>query len=129
MVQVREMGWIDVSLVALQIVAVVVVLVDKAALVRLADEVVGGQQGRLARAQVGEDHPGPLLARIGGLANPLVEGAAGRLAWLLQAAAMNVVQPPVVDAPQPAVLQPAVAEVGAAVGAVETDQGRPASLP
>ena len=45
-----------------------------------------------------------------------------RLARLLQAPAIPVVKPAVVDAAEPAVLQPAVAEIGSTMRAVEPQQ-------
>ena len=56
------------------------------------------------------------------MADLLVEGAAGGLTWLLQAAATDVVEPAVVDAAQAAILESAVREVGSSVGTVQPQQ-------
>src|ERR1051326_8746298 len=51
--------------------------------------------------------------------------AAVGLAGLLEASAFNIVKPAVVEAAEPAVFDPAVAQVGAAVRAMQAQQTRP----
>ena len=69
-----------------------------------------------------QDQPARLAAGIGGVADAVLERAVGRLAGLLQAAAAHVVEPAVVQAAQPARLAAAVAQVDAAVRAVQAEQ-------
>ncbi len=103
------MDRVNVALVALKVVAVHVRLGAGPALVGRREELVVGEEGRLAGAEVGQDHAAGLAAWVRGVADAFVEGpalslpkdAAGRLAGLLQAAAADVVEPAVVDAPQP----------------------------
>src|SRR3954462_13211205 len=96
--QIRQVRWIDIAFVTLQIVAIVAILVDEGAIFRTIDKVVRGQDRRLARTEVGEYHARLLDAWIGGHPDPLVERAAGWLARLLEAPPATVVQPAVIDA-------------------------------
>ena len=89
---------IDTALVALHVVAFVQPLGGQCTIERCLQEIVSGQERRLARAEIGKDDAGRLLARIGGMANFLVECAPGWLARLLQAAPIPVVQPTVINA-------------------------------
>src|SRR5262249_50153951 len=76
----------------------------------------------------GQVRPAASWAGKAELASAALEGAPRRLARLLEAAAGHVVQPAVVHAAQAAVLEPAVAEIGAAVRAVPREQPRAALL-
>src|SRR5207237_8350043 len=95
---------------------------------RNVEELVGGELRRLAGAQVGEDDAGRFVAWIGPLADTLVEAAAGRFAGLLEAAPTDVVEPAVIEAAEPAILDSSVAQVGAAMRAVQTEQAGPPGL-
>src|SRR5262249_55474165 len=128
MVQIRQVRWVDVALVALQIVAVVVVLVDEEAFLWTVEKPVVGEQRRLAGTQVGEDDAGLLLAGIGEMADALVKGAADRFTGLLETPPAAVVEPAVVETAQPAVLQSAIAQISPAVRAVQAEESRPPVL-
>jgi hypothetical protein len=66
-----------------------------------------------------------LDAGVGGMANGIPVLAPARLSRLIETAAVNVIEPPMVDAPEPAVFYAAVAEVGPPMGAVEPEQAPP----
>src|SRR5205823_3513933 len=101
------------------------------------------QLRRRARAHVGVDDAADLATRIGGVPYALPKGGKARalegsskstrplgckpclrLSGLFQAAALNVVAPAVVDAAEPAILDPAVAQVGPPVAAMDAQQAR-----
>ena len=127
-VEVGEVHGVYVALVALQVVAGGEDLGRKDGLHRSRQELVGGDQRRLAGAHVGEDEVACFHARVGGVPDLLLESAALRLAGLFEAVAVDVVQPAVVQAAQPAVLDAPVAQVGGAVRAVDTEQAELAVL-
>ena len=127
-VQERQVHRVDVAFVALEVVALVVDLADEDVVRGGVEELEIAQQWRLAAAEVGEDHARPFLAGIGGLAQGRPVPSAFGLAGLLQAVAVHVVEPAVVDAPQPAVLHPPVAQVGAPVAAMDAQEAGPAPV-
>ena len=115
------------------------------------EELVTREEGRLTGSHVGEDRAAVLLAWVGELVDALVKrpalsalrtprpdssghseslskGAPLRLPRLLEAVPLDVVQPAVVDATEPAILQAAIAQIGAAMRAVDAQQSRPALL-
>src|SRR5437773_1812806 len=82
------------------------------------------QERRLSWPQVRKDQTTGFDARIRSMANPLVEPAPGRFAGLLAAFPIDVVEPAVVDAPQSAVFNAAIAQVGPAMRTVDRNQPR-----
>ena len=62
------------------------------------------------------------------MADLIVEGAARWLARLLQAPALNVIQPAVVNAAQAAILESSVAEICPTMAAMQPKQTRPAAI-
>src|SRR5581483_10018539 len=81
--------------------------------------------GRLAPSHVGDDESTLFDARVRRLSNPLVEGTAGGLSRLLDASAVAIVEPAVINAAQPAVFDAGIAQIRAAVGAMNSEQARP----
>lgn len=84
-----------------------------------------------AEARQDRDRPGrchPLVTRVRGMADLLVEGVSRRLAGLFQAPAVAVVEPAVIDTPDPAILKTAVAEIRSAMRAVEAKEAQFATL-
>ena len=122
------MGRIDVALERLQIVALQEGLLQVAVLLRRGEELVARQQRRLALAHIGEHHAGALDDRIGGVPDLVLVAALRRLRRLLQTAAGDVEKPAMIEAAQPAILDPAVAEIGAAMRAVEAEQAGAAAI-
>src|SRR6185437_9520754 len=101
-----------------------------AALTRAHDEavIVGDveafpfREGRwLALAEISEDHAAAHRDRIGFVLDRTAEILARRLGRLLQALAVHVVEPAVIDAAQPAILDPAVAQIGAAMRTMQVE--------
>src|SRR5207244_3576873 len=88
------------------------------------EELIVGHQGCRSWPHIGEDQSTGLHARIGRMPNPFMEGAAGRLAGLLEAAPLNVVEPPVVDAAEAAVLDASNGARGAPVGLAGPERAR-----
>jgi hypothetical protein len=117
-----EMDRVDIPLVPLQIIAAMEDLVDESRSLGNAHELVIRQQGRLSGAQIGEDDPARFPAGIGWLANLAEDVLAPGVPGPLETLAMNVVQPAVVDAPQTTILDSSVAEICAAVTAVEFEK-------
>jgi hypothetical protein len=58
----------------------------------------------------------------------LMEGSVGRLGRLVEASAVEVVKPPVVEAAEPSILHPAEAQVGPAMRAMEPQKSGSSSL-
>lgn len=85
------MSGVLVTLVALEVVALVVVLGHPAVLVRYLEPFVCRQQRRLTRAEVREDKPRLLLAWVGGVVDLLLEAAVRGLTGLVEAVAVDVV--------------------------------------
>jgi hypothetical protein len=127
-VQERQVDEIDIAFVPLQPVAVVEQLDREHLLVRQRQELIVGKERRLARAHVRLDHARPLDAWIRRVPDPFTKRAARRFAGLFEAAAARVVQPTMVDAAQAAVFDAAVAQIGAAMGAMQPDQAGLAAL-
>src|SRR5438876_478695 len=127
-VQKGEVGGIDVTFKRLQIVALHEGLLQIAAIWRCGQEFVVRQQWRLAPAHIGEQKTGALDEGIGEVANFVLVLTFRWFGRLLQAASVDVVKPAMIEAAQPAILDPAVAEIGAAMRAVETEQARAAAI-
>ena len=119
---------VDVALVAVQVVALVVELGDEDILIRKPQALVVRQFGRFSRPHVGEDQSPALDARIRAMLHLVREPAPLRLARLVEAIAVDVEQPPVVDAAEATVLDAAVAEVCPPVRAPEAKKSEAAEL-
>src|SRR6185437_6781662 len=76
----------------------------------------------LALAEISEDHAAAHRDRIGFVLDRTAEILARRFGRLLQALAVHVVEPAVIDAAQPAILDPAVAQIGAAMRTMQVEQ-------
>src|SRR5712692_368339 len=127
-VQERLMCRVDVPFGSLEIVAVLKELANKQTVFGGLQRLIVREQRWLAGTHVRKDDPGDVMARVGALANLPVELAAGRLAGLLQAVSRHVIQPTVVEAAQTTIFDPAIAQVGAAVGAMQAQQAWPSAL-
>ena len=79
---------------------------------------------QLRRAHVGEDQPADLDARVRRMLHGVAETPPRRLAGHIEAVAVSVVEPSVVEAPQPLILNAPVQERRPAVGAVLFQQPR-----
>src|SRR5579862_3907412 len=118
-----EVLGVKVAFVALEVIALAEAFGDHAAGGRGFQEGVRSDLGRSAAAHVGEDEPAHLDARVGGVLDLFIEGAAGGLAGLLEAAAVGIVEPAVVDATEAAVFESSIAEIGATVRAMKGQEG------
>src|SRR5687767_5390512 len=116
---------VEVALVALHVIAFADDPSHLASLGRRDEEVEAWQLGRLARPQVRQDQAPGLDAGIRRLPDALVERAPHGLARLLQASPGDIVEPAMINAAEAAVFEAAVAEIGAAVGAVQAEQAGP----
>ena len=92
------------------------------------EELVVRKQRRLAAAHIGEDQPAALDARVSWMANLVLVTAVRRLRRHLQAAAVHIIEPAVVEAAQPAVLDAPVTQVRAAVRAQEAKEAGPPGI-
>jgi hypothetical protein len=128
LVQPRGMRRIDADLERLQPVAVPVALEGERVLVRRDEAVEVRERRRLAGAEVGEQDAALLGDGIGLLPDVLAHAAAFGLGRRGEALAAYVEQPTVEAAAQPAVLEPAVGEVGAAMRAMPFKQPVPVFL-
>ena len=95
-----------------------VLVVDEAVVLRELGHEVG-------RTHVGEDETAELPRGVPGLSHPLPAPGPGRLGGLLEAASLDVVQPPVVAAANALGLDLPVLHRRAAMGAVAVDEARP----
>jgi hypothetical protein len=113
---------IDADLEGLQPVAVPVAF-ERERVLRRRDEAVEVREcRRLARAEIREEDAAFLYQRIRARTDVLVHATSGRLGRCLQALAGDIEEPAVKRAAQPAVLQPAVGEIGTAVRAMAIEQ-------
>ncbi len=121
-VQKRGMRRIDADFERLQPVAVDHAL-EREGVGRGRDEAVEvRQRGRLAAAHIREQDAALLDHRVGLLTDVGAHSAAFRLGRRLQALAGDVEQPAVECAAQPAVLQPAIGQIGTAMRAAALNQ-------
>src|SRR5256885_670484 len=84
------------------------------------------EQRRRRPAHEGEDQSSAFHDRIGEMPDLVLVPAFGRLGRLIEAAPVDVEQPAVVQATQPAILDPAVAQIDAAMRAVQPEKSRAA---
>ena len=100
-----------------------VVGIDELSVVEDLQRVIARQDGLpLGRAHVGEEQTVALLHRIPRLAHEVAVAPAVRFARLLQAVSLDVEQPAVIAAAEPALLDLAVVERGPAVRAACVDE-------
>ena len=126
--QKRQVHRIDVALVGLQVIALVINFVNAEVAWRLIQKFIIGQQRRFARSHVSENYAALFLARIGEMTDRIAIGATARFARLLQTAAANIVEPTMVETTQPAVLDAAITQVRATMGAMQTEQANPSLI-
>jgi hypothetical protein len=86
---------------------------------------VVGKERRRAGSHIRKNHSSSLLTRIRGMANKISVLAPAGFAGLFETVPMNVVEPTVVKTPEPAVFDPAVAQVGPSVRAVNSQKPGP----
>src|SRR5581483_3912736 len=123
-----EMVLIDAVLDHLQEVAVDDARVERAHAVLSDEDIVARQQRRGIGAEIREDDAGKLLHLVCGLADAAFVAAVGRLPRLFEDFAFDVVKPAVIAAAEPAVLDVAERERGAAMRAAERQETRAAAI-
>ncbi len=123
-VEKREMNWIYVALVGLQITALMKDLCDVEMIGRRFEKFIIRKQRGLAGSHVGENHSSCFLAGICWMANRVPVLSAPRLSRLLQTATFNIIEPAVIETSQPAILNSPVAEICSSVGAVDPQKPR-----
>src|SRR5687768_14142486 len=126
--QEREVLGVEIPLVALQVVALLEILHGGALPLRHAEKLIRGQQRRLAGTHIRQDQAAMIHAGVSRMADALVEGRSGGLAWLLETTPRHIVEPAVIDAAESAVLEPPVAQVSAAMGTVDAEEAGPAGV-
>ena len=119
---------IDIAFVSLQVVASVVQLGCVPLIRRDMKKLIVGQERRLAGTHKGEDDSACFLAGVRAVAEAPASGAPAGFAGLLQNAAGNIVKPAVIKTTEPAVLDAPVAQIRAAVRAVQAEQPGPPSF-
>src|SRR5688572_5883170 len=124
--QKRQVDGVDVSFIPLEIVAAVEDLRHRSLRLRHGEKFVIRQQGWFTGAHISKNDSAHFLARVRKMADRISLRAAAGLAGLLDHATANVVQPAMIQASQTAVLDPAIAQVGAAMRTMEPQQSRPA---
>ena len=122
------MRGVDLAFQRLQPVAVEERAHEQPVFLAIIEELVVGQERRLVRAQIREDHAAALDARVGEMTHFVFVRALRRLGRHLEHAARDVEEPAVVEAAQAAVFDSAVAEIGAAMRAQKAEQSRPAGI-
>ena len=121
-VEIGQMRGVDLALDRLKPVRPLQRLEREAVARRRVEPVEAGQLRGLASAHIAVDDAVALDASIGGLADALAIGRAGRLGGLLQAAPVEGVEPAVIGAAQPAILAAPESEVAGAVGAAPDER-------
>ena len=117
-VKVGNVAGIEISFIGLKVVALVKNLRDQHVPRWGEERLVGGKKRRFAGSHVGENDPGVLFARIGGLVHFLAESLFRRFARLFETTAMSIIKPSMVEAAQAAVFYAAIAQVCAPMRAV-----------
>src|SRR5258705_11516652 len=125
MMQKRSVNRIDIAFVGMQVMAGLQIFRDRALLLRNREKLVVRQERRLAVTHIGEDHSSSFLTRICFVTNriPKILSSSG-LSGHVDDLAVNVIQPAVIDASEPAVLDTPIAKIGASVRAVKSEQAR-----
>src|SRR4030095_12352933 len=125
MVQKRTVNRIDIAFVGLEIIAGLQIFRDRALLFRNREKLVLRQERWLAVTHIGEEHSSSLPTRICFVTNriPNILSSSG-LSGHVDDLAVNVIQPAVIDASEPAVLDAPIAKIGASVRAVKSEQAR-----
>jgi hypothetical protein len=113
------MHGVDVSFIGLNVIAFVKDLINQTMARRYVQEFIVGKQRSFPRSHVEEDHSTRLLARISEVSNGIPMFAAG-LPGLLQAMPLNVIKPAVIETSEAAVFDSSVAEIGTAVGTMNS---------
>src|SRR6266436_6481900 len=96
-VEKREMNRIYVSLIGLQITALMKDLCDVEMVWRRFEKFIIRKQRGLVGSYVGKDHSSCFLARISEMANRVPVLSAPRLSRLLQTATFNIIEPAVIE--------------------------------
>src|ERR1700752_1130659 len=127
MVQKRTVNRIDIAFVGLEVIAGLQIFRDRALLFRNRKKLVVRQERWLAVTHISENHSSSLLTRICFVTNriPNILSSSG-LSGHVDDLTVNVIQPAMIDASEPANLDTPVAEIGAPVGAMKSEQARDA---
>src|SRR5918999_1192655 len=113
--QKRKVNRVDISFVALQVIASVKNFGNGPLLRGHGEKFVIGHEGRLAGTHVREDDSTRLLARISEMADLMPVCSSTGLSRLFNDPTANIVQPTVVKASKPAIFKSPVTQVGPAV--------------
>jgi len=89
--KIREMNRIDVSLVGLEIVALMEDLRNVKMIGISFEKFIVRHQRRFSRSHVGEDHSAYFLARIRKMTNGITMLATAGLSWLFETASVNII--------------------------------------
>src|SRR5207249_8476356 len=114
----RDMNRVYVSLMGLQVIALMKDLSDVDMVWRRFEKFIIRKQRSLTRSHVGENHSSRLPAGISEMANMVPMFTPARLSRLLQTSPFNVVEPTMIKTAEPAILDSPVAEVRSSVRAV-----------
>jgi hypothetical protein len=124
----RDVQKVDVSLVSLEVIAVAENFGGENMVFGSRKTFKAGEHRRLSGTHIGKDDAGPLLARIGWMTDRASVRVPAGFSRLIETAAAQIVEPAVIDAPEASVLHPPVAQVSAAMRAMEAQQAGPSRL-
>jgi hypothetical protein len=120
---------VDISFVCLEIVTLVIALRGKGMLLGNSHEAILRQYRGLPRPHIGEDHASSLLARIGFVPDLVSKYRSPvNLRWHVDYPPVNVIEPPMIDAPKAPIFQPPITQIGPPMRAVEPQKTYPPLL-
>src|SRR5262245_22382097 len=122
------MARIEIAFIGLKVIARVKNFRHQQMVPRCAEGLVIWQQRSIARSEIGEYDAGAFLAKVGGMMHLLAKTFAGCLAGLLEAIAMTIVEPAMIEAAQAAIFDTAVTQIGAPMGAVQSEETKRAVI-
>src|SRR5438067_11727294 len=111
MMQERKIDRINVSLVALQVVAIMENLYNRSVFFRRGEEFVIGQQRQLSKTHVHDNDSTRLLAKISEIADFMPISSSTRFTGLFENLAANVVEPTMINTSEPAIFDSPVTQI------------------
>src|SRR5437870_1291456 len=112
---------IDVPFVPLLVVAFLKIFANRPMLIRRRKRFVSGKKRWLAWSHIDEDQSRCLLAGVGEMAHGVILAAVG-LAWLLQTASLNIIEPTVIETAQTPIFYSTITQVSPTVRTVKPQQ-------
>jgi hypothetical protein len=124
----REVHRVDIPLVRLKVIAFVKNLRDVKMVERRVEKFIRREQWRLSGSHVTEDNSASFRTGIREVFDRVTMVAAPRLTRLLQTTSLDVIQPAMIEAAEPAVLDSAIAQICSPMRAMQRQEPKTALI-